>query len=514
MKEVRVRIAPSPTGKLHIGTARTALFNYLFAKQRKGTFVLRIEDTDTERSKKEYEKSITDGFEWLGIELNEMPGKGNYGPYRQSERKDIYTKYLKKLLEEDKAYYCFCPKEKLEAEKEKQIKEGKTPCYTGECSSLTKEEINKYLEEGRSSTIRLRNQSKIIKFKDLIRGEIEFDTSLMGDFIIAKNLSEVLYNFACIVDDCEMKISHVIRGEDHITNTPRQMLLQEALGFYHPQYGHLPLILGSDKKKMSKRHGVTSILEYKLDGYLSEALVNFMAFLGWNPGTEEEIYSMKNLIKDFDIEKIQKSGAVFNIQKLESINSFYIKQKPINKLTEFCIFYLIQTGLIKPEFKEGQFPPAYGGKEIIHTFKVSQTKKDISFDMLSKMVSLYQKRLTKISEISELISFFFEDFEYEKGLLKWKEMTNEEIKASLDRSKEILLKIDKDKFNKKNLTEILLEKAKDFGEEIKKEGDRGYLLWPLRVALTGKENSAGPFEIMDILGKEETIKRINKALNK
>jgi len=488
MKEVRVRIAPSPTGKLHIGTARTALFNYLFAKQKKGTFVLRIEDTDKERSKKEFEKSIIDGLEWLKLSPKEMPGKGNYGPYRQSERKDIYTKYLKKLLEENKAYYCFCSKEELGAEKEKQTKEGKTPHYSGKCSSLTKNEANKYLEEGRPSTIRFRNPSKTIKFTDLIRGDIEFDTSLMGDFIIAKGLSEVLYNFACVIDDYEMKISHVIRGEDHTTNTPRQILLQEALDFYHPQYGHLPLILGTDKKKMSKRLGATSVLEYELDGYLPEALVNFMAFLGWNPGTEQEIYSIDKLIKDFNIKKIQKSGAFFDIQKLESINSFYIRQKSIEELTDLCIPYLVKDNLLDLE--------------------------NIDKEKVQKMVSLYQKRLKKLSEISKLISFFFQDFEYEKELLKWKEMTNEEIKSSLNRSKETLLEIEKNKFDKKNLTEILLKEAKDFGGEIGKEGDRGCLLWPLRVALTGKENSAGPFEIMNVIGKEEAIKKINKALNK
>jgi len=488
IKETRVRIAPSPTGKLHIGTARTALFNYIFAKQRKGAFILRVEDTDIERSKKEYEMSITDGLEWLGLEPTEMPEKGNYGPYRQSERKDIYADYLKKLLDEDKAYYCFCKKEELEKEKEQQVKNHETPHYSGRCSKVTKEEASKYLEEGRPSTIRFRNQSKIIKFTDLIRGEIEFDVSLMGDFIIAKSLSEVLYNFACIVDDYEMKISHVIRGEDHIANTPRQIILQESLGFYQPQYGHLPLILGSDKKKMSKRDGAVSVLEYKLEGYLPESLVNFMAFLGWNPGTERENYSMKNLIKDFNIKKIQKSGAIFDIQKLESINSFYIRQKPIEELTNLCIPYLIKDNLINQD--------------------------SIDKEKLQKIISLYQKRLKKISEISELISFFFQDFEYDKELLKWKGMTNEEVLSSLNKSKELLLEIENDNFNKKNLTEILLKEAKDFGITIGRENDRGCLLWPLRVALTGKENSAGPFEIADVLGKEKTIKRIDKTLNK
>jgi len=279
-----------------------------------------------------------------------------------------------------------------------------------------------------------------------------------------------------------MKISHVIRGEDHIPNTPKQIILQKSLGFNQPQYAHLPLILSSDKKKMSKRHGATSVLEYKLDGYLPEALVNFMAFLGWNPGTEQEIYSIKKLLKDFNIKKIQKSGAVFDTQKLDSINSYYIRQKPIEELTNLCLPFLVKDKIVD---------------------------ENIDKEKLEKIISLYQKRLKKLSEISDLISFFFKDFQYSKELLKWKEMTEEETKASLNKSKDILLKIEDKDFNKNNLTEILLKKAKMFG----KDGDRGCLLWPLRVSLTGKENSASPFEIADILGKEETINRINKALN-
>ncbi len=486
-KKIRVRIAPSPTGKLHIGTARVALFNLLFSKKRNGSFILRVEDTDKERSKKEYEKSITDGLDWLNIELDERPGKGDYGPYRQSERTDLYKKYLEKLLKEDKAYYCFCSKEELEAEREEQRKKGEAPHYSGKCSQLSREEAKK-LKKEKDSVIRIRNNGSEIKFNDLVRGEIEFDVSQMGDFIIAKNLEEPLYNFACAVDDYKMKISHVIRGEDHIANTPRQILLQNILGFDNPQYGHLPLILGSDKKKMSKRHGATSILEYKKEGYLPKALINFMAFLGWNPGTEKEIYSLKNLIKDFSIKKVQKSGAVFDIEKLNSINSHYIRQKPIKELTSLCIPYLVKDGLIKEE--------------------------DIDKSKLEKIISLYQKRLEKLSEISKLVNYFFQDFDYDKSLLKWKDMNNEEIKLSLDESKEILSNISKEDFNKETLTKILLKKSKEFGNKIDREGDRGCLLWPLRVALTGKKNSAGPFEIASILGKEKTIKRIKKALKK
>ncbi len=498
-EKIRVRIAPSPTGKLHIGSARVALFNFLFSQKRNGVFILRIEDTDRKRSEDKYEEDIKKGLDWLGLTPDEMPGRGEYGPYKQSERTKIYSKYLKQLLKEDRAYYCFCSEEELEKERENQKKNGKAPCYSGKCSKLTKKEAKKYLEEGRASVIRFRNNSKQTSFKDLIRGEIEFDTSLMGDFIIAKNLSEPLYNFACVVDDYEMKISHVIRGEDHIANTPRQMLIQEALNFYHPQYGHLPLILGPDKKKMSKRHGATSVLKYKEEGYLPEALINFMSFLGWNPGTEKEIYSLKNLIKDFSIKKVQKGGAIFNIQKLNSINSHYIRQTSIEEITKLCLPYLIKKDLIKFENKK---------------YAIKETEEKISKEKIQKIISLYQKRLEKLSEITKLIDFFFQDFNYGKDLLKWKEMSIKEIKVSLDKSKEILLKIDKREFNKEKLSKILLEESKKFGDQLDREGDRGCLLWPLRVALTGKRNSAGPFEIAEILGKEKVIKRINKAINK
>jgi glutamyl-tRNA synthetase len=498
-KDIRVRIAPSPTGKLHIGTARTALFNLLFARKRQGSFILRVEDTDKERSKKEFEESIIGGLEWLGLTPNEMPGKGNFGPYRQSERTSLYKKYLEKLLEEDKAYYCFCSKEELEKEREEQRKKGKAPCYSGKCSQLSREEVKKFKKEGKESVIRIRNNGSKIKFNDLVRGEIEFDISQMGDFIIAKNSEEPLYNFACVIDDNEMKISHVIRGEDHIANTPRQILLQNILKFNHPQYGHLPLILGPDKKKMSKRHGATSVLEYKKDGYLPKALINFMAFLGWNPGTEKEIYSLKNLIKDFSIKKVQKSGAVFNIEKLNSINSHYIRQKPIDELADLCIPYLIQDNFIK---KNGD------------KFEIVSTEEKIDKKKLENIISLYQKRLEKLSEISDLIDFFFQELNYKKELLKWKDLNIEETNTSLYESKEILSNISKDNFNKEYLTKILLKESKEFGNKLDREGDRGCLLWPLRVALTGKENSAGPFEIASILGKEKTIKRINQALEK
>lgn len=470
LQDIRVRMAPSPTGKLHIGTARTALFNYLFAKKQNGKFILRIEDTDKERSRPEHEKDILENLKWLGLEWDEGPDRGGEtGPYRQTERIDIYKEYLKKLLEEKKAYYCFCSKEELEAKRQDQMSRGEVPRYNGKCCGLSEKEVAEKLEKNEPAVIRFKTPVKKVVFEDVIRGKVEFDSSLLGDFTIAKSLLEPLYNFAVVVDDYEMKISHVIRGEDHISNTPRQILLQEALGLPKVKYAHLPLILGEDKSKLSKRDATVSVADYKEEGYLPEALINFIAFLGWNPGGEREIYSLASLAKEFSLEKVQKAGAVFNLQRLDYLNGFYIRQKSIQKLAELCRPYLPQT------------EPAY----------------------LEKVIALYQGRLKKLSEIKELSDYFFqEELHYSKTLLKWKSMTEKEILASLDKLEKLIAGVEK--FTKENLENILMPEAGVMG-------DRGKLLWPMRAALTGKEASAGPFEVAEVLGKEKTLKRIKEA---
>jgi len=516
--KVRVRIAPSPTGLLHIGLARTALFNYIFAEKNQGNFILRIEDTDLERSKKEYEKDIIESLEWLGIKWDEF--------YRQSERMEIYERYIEKLLEENKAYYCFCTEEELEAQKQYQISIGKAALYSGKCRGLSKEEINKNLKEKKPFVIRFKipKSSKKISFEDLIRGKIEFDSKLIGDFIISKGLKKPFYNFAAAVDDFEMKISHVIRGEDHISNTPKQILIQQALEFSHPKYGHLPLILGPDRNKLSKRHGATAISEYREKGYLPETLINFMAFLGWNPGTEREIYNIVSLIKEFSLENIQKGGAVFNIKRLDYLNGFYIRQKSDKKITELCIPYLMKAGLIEQlgvDCPDGvncpETVPLFEEKK--PEFKIKENKEIIDFDYLMKIVKIYQERLKYLSEIAELTDFFFKaQLEYDKSLLRWKDMADKEVYNALDRLEKILSKIENKDFNKENLEKILMLEAEQIGPEAQQAGygvkDRGYLLWPFRVALTGKKASAGPFEIAEILGKEKALKRVGEAREK
>ncbi len=487
IKNVRVRFAPSPTGPLHVGGSRTALFNYLFAKKNNGKFILRIEDTDVQRSEQKWTYEIIDELKWLGVEWDEGPDiDGKFGPYKQSQRIDIYEKYLKKILEENKAYYCFCTEEELESKRQEQMSRGAAPKYDGACAHLPPEVVQKKSAEGKPSVIRFRVENKKVKFDDLIRGNVEFDAGLLGDVVIAKNLNVPLYHFAVVVDDFLMQISHVIRGEEHLPNTPRQILLQEALSFYTPEYAHLPLMLNTDRSKLSKRQGNAALADYHNQGYLSEALVNFMVLLGWNPGTEKEIFSLSQLKKEFSIEKVQKAGAVFNIQRLDFLNGLYIREKPIEKLTELCSPYLKKAGLLV----FGQVPQ----------------------NTLQKIIEVSRTRMKKLSDISELSDFFFKDkLSFDKNLLKWQKMGESDIKESLEFSGKILSEIKK--WELKNLeTELFLASEKFNLKKGYPEKNKGYLLWPLRAALSGKKFSPSPFEIADILGREKTLKRIINAI--
>lgn len=464
---------PSPTGMAHMGTARTALFNYLFAKKEGGDFILRIEDTDKERSKKEYEQDILENLHWLGLEWDEGPEKdGPYAPYKQSERTELYKEYLLKLLEKGRAYYCFCTAEELEAQHAHQMSLGEAPRYTGTCRNLSREEQQKRISLGERGVIRFIVEPKTVLFNDLVRGKITFDAALLGDIVIAKDLETPLYNFTVVIDDFEMQITHVIRGEDHIANTPKQILIQEALELPGVQYAHIPLLLGEDRTKMSKRHGDNSVRKFRELGYLPEAVVNFLALLGWNPGDEREIFSMQELIKEFSLERIQKGGAIFNIQRLDWINGFYIRKKSLEELVQLC---------------EPYFPKSDKG---------SKEKRGI--------VALYQERLKKLSEIAEFADFFFKDkLKYEKELLLWKDANGDQTKEILERVYALLAEVGE--WTKPNLEKIIMSEAE-------KLSNRGYMLWPLRVALCGKKASPGPFEIAEVLGKEKTLQRIKEAI--
>lgn len=511
----RVRMAPSPTGPLHIGTARTALFNFLFAKKYNGKFILRIEDTDTKRSEEKWERDIIEGLQWLGIYWDEGPDPetlddvGNFGPYHQSKRSKLYQKYTEKLLKEGKAYYCFCTQEDLEVKKQYLMSIGQPPRYDGTCRNLTKKEVENNIGQGKNYVIRFKMPNKEISFNDMLHGKVSINLLTIGDIVIAKSVSQPLYNLAAVIDDHEMQINHVIRGEDHISNTPKQIALYEALGIKHPEYAHIPLILGSDRTKLSKRHGSTAISEYREAGYLPEALINLLAFLGWNPDNDREIYSLKQLNNDFSLERCQKSAAVFNSQKLIWLNGFYIRQKNLSKLTELCIPYLIEEKLIKPIIEREKIPPVFGADVVKQKFTIIDSKEIIEIEEIERMVSLYQERLKVLSEIVELIDFFFKkELGYKKNLLMWKDMDDKELKEVLAVIEKTLSEIDIKDWKSNELQEVLLKKSEKF-----KEGkDRGYLLWPLRAALTGKKSSASPFDICELLGKEKSLERIRWAL--
>jgi len=437
MTKVVTRMPPSPTGLFHIGSARTALFNYLFAKQNDGKFILRIEDTDKERSKKEFEENIIESLNWLKMPYAEF--------YRQSDRTLIYKKYLQQLIDKGLAY-------------------------------ISKEEITEGDEdkEKRSEVIRFKNPNKKIKFKDIVLGEIEVDTSDLKDFVIAKDLDTPLYHFAVVVDDMEMEVSHIIRGQDHISNTPRQILILEALGGTRPEYAHIPLILSPDKTKLSKRHGALSVLEYKEIGYLPEALLNFIVLIGWNPGNDKEIFTLEELLKEFSLDKVQKSGGVFNVEKLDWINKEHMK-----KLSSDDIKNNIFSNLPK-EFQN------------------------------EKLIPLILERISKWSDIKKIVTdgeldMFLKSPEYEKIKLIFKTTSADQISNNLKQAIGVLESLDETNFTIDNIKGVLMGLADTLPS-------RGELLHPVRFALSGRDKSPDPFTIAAIIGKNETISRLQKAI--
>lgn len=481
-KQVRVRIAPSPTGYMHIGTVRTALFNWLFARQNNGVFVLRVEDTDLERSKKEYEVDLIDNLKWLGLTWDEGPladaqvkseklkvksYTGEYGPYRQTERLDIYEKYLDQLLKEGRAYYCFCSKEQLEEERQASLAQGFAPKYSGRCRTIDLATAVSRVNKGEGSVIRLKVQEGKISFKDIVRADVEFDGALIGDFVIAKSTREPLYNFAVVVDDEDMKISHVIRGEEHLANTPRQILIQQALDFSRPHYAHIPLILNADRSKMSKRAGDTAIRDYRAQGYLPEAILNFLVLLGWHPQDDKEIFTLDELIKEFDINRIQKGGAVFNVDKLDWLNAQYIKR--------------------------------LGAKELAKLLGVKATEQNL------KIVENTKERMKKLTDFQALAGFYVELPEYKPELLIWKTSTKEKTLVNLKDAEQIISAVISEDFSKSKLEKALMPIAEERG--------KGDFLWPIRIAVSGLEKSPGPFEIMEVIGKKETLARIARAIH-
>jgi glutamyl-tRNA synthetase len=524
MDKVRVRFAPSPTGYLHIGGLRTALYNWLFARQNKGMFIIRIEDTDRKRFVPGATEKLIEILDWIGLDYDEGPylkmsnvkcqmskpiiqERGKYRPYIQSKRLAIYQKYAQELVKKGAAYYCFCSPERLEKLRQVQIANKLPPKYDGLCRNLSQKEINDKLKKNFLFVIRLKfPQTGTTVLNDLIRGKVAFNNSLQDEAVLFKSDGYPTYHLANVVDDYLMKITHIIRGEEWLSSIPKHLFLYQVLGWPVPKFAHLPLLLSKDRSKLSKRHGDIAVEDFRAKGYLPAALLNFSTLLGWNPGKgeEQEIFTLKELVQTFSLEKIHKAGAIFDLEKLDWLNGWYIRHKNLSDLTKLCLPYLIRTGLIKSKISNFQFPIS---KQILNAkFQIIQTGEVVNFKWLTKIVALEQERMKKLSEIAELTKFFFKEPNYERGLLGWKKMTREQIVDNLQFLKKNLFKINKNNFNKKYLEKKILELIKKNNLGI------GETLWPMRVALSGRVASPGPFEIAEVLGKDKTLVRLNQAI--
>lgn len=484
MSKVRVRYAPSPTGNLHIGNARTALFNYLFAKHYNGEFVLRIEDTDFKRNKEEGERSQLQYMNWLGLNYDEgIYKEGEFGPYRQSERLDIYKKYAEKLLSEDKAYKCYMTAEELEAEREEQIKQGLPPRYSGKHSHLTKEQQEEFEKEGRKPSIRIRvPQDKTYSFDDMVKGHLSFEGKDFGDFVILKNDGVATYNFCVAIDDYLMKISHVLRGDDHVSNTPKQLVVYEALGFEPPKFGHMTLIVNENKKKLSKRDEsiIQFIEQYDSLGYLPEAIFNFIALLGWSPEGEDEIFTKEEFAKIFDEKRLSKSPAFFDNQKLTWINNQYIKKQPLERIVNLSLPFLIKENVVSEE-------------------EVKNNR-----EWFEKLIALYQPQMSYGAEIVELTKLFFKkdlDFGEEELEILNQDTTKIVFNTLLEKLQVI------EEFTADSIKSIIKEIQKETGIKGKN------LFMPIRISTTGQMHGPELNLSLELLGKNLVIERIKKVLD-
>lgn len=357
MEKIRVRFAPSPTGFLHVGNARTALFNWLFARQNNGVFILRVEDTDVERSREEYEKRLLENLRWLGLDWDEGPDVGGqFGPYRQSLRLLVYDRYTRSLLEQGKAFYCFCPPLELERERKKAISQGQMPVYSGKCRTIPPDEARHRVEDGEKAAIRLRTPGEgTIRYDDLVRGTLSFDMKLIGDPIIVRSSGLPAYNYAVVIDDALMKITHVIRGEDHISNTPRQILVYKALGFQPPRFAHLSMVMGRDNTRLSKRHGATAVDQFEKRGILPEALFNYLALLGWAPPDGREVLTREELIQLFDLSRVSRHSAIFDYEKLFWLNRQHMKRLDPTEKARIAYPHLKKAGFLPERMTEAHW---------------------------------------------------------------------------------------------------------------------------------------------------------------
>ncbi|MFW5984643.1 MAG: glutamate--tRNA ligase [Halanaerobiaceae bacterium] len=485
MENIRLRFPPSPTGKIHIGNIRTALFNWLWARKNEGELVLRIEDTDLERSEREFEDIIIKELNWLGLDVDEGPSLGgDCGPYRQSERLEIYKKYCQELLEEGKAYKCYCTPEELDEMRKKARKKGEMPRYDGRCRNLSLEEQKRLEAEGREPVVRYKTpqQEKEIVVKDQIRGKVSFDSSVLDDFVIYKSDGMPTYNFAVVIDDSLMGITDVIRGEDHLSNTPKQILLYKALGFELPRFAHLPLILDQDKAKLKKRSGEDTVYvgEFREKGYLPEALFNFLALLGWSPGEEEEILTKEEILEQFELSAVNKSAAVFDIEKLNWMNGKYIREADLDRIVDLSLPFLQEAGFVEDEPSEEDY------------------------EWLKKVVEVGRTGVDYLAQMPEETELFFTELEYEDQKEAKEEFAGDDVELVFETLIDKLTALEQ--FNPETIGDV-------FGE-MRDELPVGArtIYHPVRLALTGRGSGPEMGNVIYILGINEVKNRLEQAL--
>jgi nondiscriminating glutamyl-tRNA synthetase len=498
---MRVRFAPSPTGQLHVGNARTALFNWLLARGKDGTFILRIEDTDAARSTRESEASILEDLRWLGLEWDEGPDVGGlYGPYRQSERLHLYASYANELMAAGHAYHCFCSATRLEADRQAMLASGRPPRYAGTCRPLTRDESRARIEAGGRPVVRFKVPENVeVSFRDLVRGEVTFNTEVIGDPVLVRSDGRPAYNFAVVIDDALMQVTHVIRGEDHISNTPRQVLLYQALGFTPPEFAHLSLVMGPDHTPLSKRHGATSVAEFRERGYLPEALVNYLALIGWSPGGDEELLPIDELARRFALEDVGHSAGVFDIEKLAWMNRHYMKEAAPARLAAEAARFFVARGYVR-------------------------RRTDEAMEYLASLLPMAVGSVDRIEEIPDRVRFLFE-FDPAMSLQRADvvEVLNapgaREVVASLAEELNGAGRLDREAFR------AAAARVRQ------KTGQKGRMLFhPIRVALTGEaggpeldlavpaiDRGAGlapPSGVAHILGCRERAQAFAKAITK
>lgn len=482
MEKVRVRFAPSPTGKLHIGGARTALFNWLLARHTGGTFVLRIEDTDLERSTQASVDQIIASLKWLGLDWDEGPEiGGEYGPYYQSQRLHLYEDKAQELIEKGLAYLCYCTPEELEAKREEARRTGRPPRYDGHCRNLSEEECARLAAEGRQPVIRLKvSETGETVVDDLIRGRVVFQNSVLDDFVLVKSNGMPTYNFACVVDDHAMGLTHIIRAEEHLSNTPRQVLLYQALGYELPRFAHVPMILAPDRSKLSKRHGATSVEEFREQGYLKEGIINYLALLGWSPEGTDEIIPLERIVAEFSLERISKNAAIYDTKKLTWINGHYLRELPLERVVEEALPFLKKEGIIAAEPTEAELRLARAA------------------------IALTRDRAKTLVELADGVRYFFQDdWGYdEKGVRKHfaPAGTAERLQQARERVANV------QPFSSEALEGAYRTLADELGVKA------AQLIHPTRLAVSGRTIGPGLFELMALLGREKCLARLDRAI--